>query len=65
VELRRFPDEVLDHLQALSHEMLEELAAGDATVRKVYDSYRAFQDKAAKWQAVSELAYLQTRGGSE
>jgi TRAP-type mannitol/chloroaromatic compound transport system substrate-binding protein len=42
--------------------MLEELAAGDATVRKVYDSYRAFQDKAAKWQAVSELAYLQTRG---
>jgi TRAP-type mannitol/chloroaromatic compound transport system substrate-binding protein len=62
VELRRFPDEVLDHLQVLSHEMLEELAAGDATVRKVYDSYRTFQDKAAKWQAVSELAYLQTRG---
>lgn len=61
VEVRRFPDAVLKRLEELSRDVLEELAARDETVRRVYTSYKAFLEEAAKWQAVSELAYLQTR----
>ena len=61
VELRRFPDTVLDHLRALSREALEEKAAGDETFGRIYNSYRKFLSQVAGWHEISEQAYLATR----
>lgn len=61
IQVVPFPDEVLDALRKTSDQVLEELVAGDAFARRVYDSYRAFRDKVAPYTAISDLAYLQVR----
>jgi TRAP-type mannitol/chloroaromatic compound transport system substrate-binding protein len=61
VEIRAFPVQVLARLKALTREVVEELAAADPVVRKVWDSYSAFQAEASAWQSISEYAYLATR----
>ena len=53
VELRRFPDDVLDALEALSIEVLDELAAQDATVARIYESYQRFRTEIAPWLEIS------------
>jgi len=62
VELRRFPEEVLQALRRLSVEVVAELAEKDAFSRRVYTSYRAFYAASVGWSDVSELAYLRARG---
>lgn len=61
VELRVFPDDVLAELKTLTYRVIDELAAGDATVAKVWDSYRAFMQQSAPWQRLAEQSYLETR----
>lgn len=53
VELRRFPDDVLEALQRYSLEVLDELAAADPMVARVYASYRSFSENIAPWLAIS------------
>ena len=54
VQLRRFPDDVLDELRRYSLEVVEELAAQDPMSGKVYASYRAFADEVGAWLRISE-----------
>ncbi|HSG66910.1 MAG TPA: TRAP transporter substrate-binding protein [Gammaproteobacteria bacterium] len=61
VELRRFPDDVLATLRRLSGEVMTELAAGDATIARVYESYTAFADEIAPWMLVSRRAHVGSR----
>jgi TRAP-type mannitol/chloroaromatic compound transport system substrate-binding protein len=61
VELREFPDDVLKRLKELSIEAIDELAAGDDLVRKVWDSQRKFGETASRWSDVSERAYFRAR----
>lgn len=61
VELRRFPDEVLIRLKALSEEVVAEIAGQDSLGQRVFESYRHFQHSAQAWHDISELAYLQAR----
>ena len=61
VDLRRFPDEVLDKLRALSDEVVGEVAEKDPLSKKVYDSFVQFRDQAKAWHAISEQAYLNAR----
>jgi TRAP-type mannitol/chloroaromatic compound transport system substrate-binding protein len=61
VEILNFPEPVLENLKALTHEVVEALAASDPRVARVWDSYRAFLEESATWQRVSEQAYLATR----
>lgn len=61
VQLHQFPDDVLAALRKASAEVLEELVAGDAFARKVYDSYRRFAKDVAASTRLGELAYLQAR----
>lgn len=61
VQLRRFPQSVLNQLATLSNQALEELAAGDAQFREVYESFRTFRDNAIEWHGVSELPYMEAR----
>lgn len=61
VELRRFPDEVLAHLRVLSEELLEEMAARDEWVARIYGSYREFQARSRELQKITNQAYLNAR----
>ncbi|TDJ30709.1 MAG: TRAP transporter substrate-binding protein [Gammaproteobacteria bacterium] len=53
VELRRFPDDVLEALQRYSLEILDELAASDPMAARVYASYRSFSAKIDPWLRIS------------
>jgi len=61
IELRPFPDDVLVELKALTFEIIEEMAAEDERVAKVWASYRNFMERSRSWQEISEQAYLSTR----
>lgn len=61
VELRRFPDDVLAALRGYSAEVMQELAASDPTIARVYESYTAFAESIAPWMAVSRGAHIQAR----
>ena len=62
VELRRFPADVLDRLRELSREVIEELAAADPLVARVWQSQQAFLRQVRAWHDVSEAAYYLARG---
>ena len=62
VDLRRYPDDVLKRLKALSDEVVAEVGAKDKVSKKVYESFKNFRDQATKWHNVSERAYLDARG---
>jgi TRAP-type mannitol/chloroaromatic compound transport system substrate-binding protein len=61
VQILKFPDSVLTGLKALTLEVVEELAAEDEIVARVWASYRAFMENSRSWQEISEQAYLATR----
>jgi len=63
VDLRRFPEEVLQKLRALSDEVVAEVADKDPMSKKVYESYKLFRDQVMAWHEVSEKAYLDARAG--
>ncbi len=53
VELRRFPDDVLEALQRHSVDVMDELAAENPMVARVYASYRSFSEKIDPWLEIS------------
>ncbi len=55
VQIRRFPDEVLDVLRETSRTVLEEEAAKDPYFREAYDSIRAFSAKVNRWHEIQEF----------
>jgi len=61
VDLRKYPDDVLRRLRALSAEVVAEIAQKDAFSQRVYASYEKFQAQAKEWSDVSELTYLLAR----
>ena len=63
VDVRLFPDEVLERLRVLSEEVVAEIAGKDALSAKVFESYRAFQKQVVAWHDISERAYLNIRAG--
>ena len=63
VELKRFPEGVLRALRTHASAAMEALASADATVARVYSSYRSFADSMAVWHEISEGYYTRMRGG--
>jgi len=63
VELRRFPDEVLNQLSAISEEFMLELAGETELMGRIYASYRGFTDIVRPWTAISDQALLNLRPG--
>lgn len=61
VEVRAYPDDVLQKLKGLSVEVLEELAAKDPMSKKVYESFKAYRDNVVEYHKISEQAYLNAR----
>ena len=61
VELRRFPDEVLDHLREISTEMMRELAAESELMGRIYDSFQSYIEIVRPWTAISDKVLLNLR----
>jgi TRAP-type mannitol/chloroaromatic compound transport system substrate-binding protein len=61
VDVRAYPDDVLQKLKGLSYEVLEELAAKDPMSKKVYESFKAYRDDVVEYHKISEQAYLNAR----
>jgi TRAP-type mannitol/chloroaromatic compound transport system substrate-binding protein len=55
VTIHEWPPEFIDAFRTAWEEVAEEQAAKDANFKRVYDSYRAFRKKYAKWR---EIGYL-------
>lgn len=60
VDMRQFPQEVIDRLRRYTQEVIAELAEASPFARRVYDSYREFQRKANRWSALSERVYFES-----
>ena len=61
VELRRFPDDVLAALKRHSAEVMEEIAASDPLIQRIYASYTAFAEDIATWMTASRRAHIEAR----
>ena len=61
VELRIYPEDVLQQLRKASHEVVAELAKTDDFSAKVYASYQKFLIDSIAFAAVSDLAYQNAR----
>ncbi|WP_022729091.1 TRAP transporter substrate-binding protein [Fodinicurvata sediminis] len=55
VEVKRFPDEVLDALREASREVLEEEAENDPYFKEAYESLQAYMETAGRWQELQTL----------
>ncbi|NOX09311.1 MAG: TRAP transporter substrate-binding protein [Gammaproteobacteria bacterium] len=62
VDLRKFPDDVLNRLRQISDEVVADVANNDPLSKEVYDSFRKFRKQVMAWHDVSERAYLNARG---
>lgn len=61
VDVRPFPEAVMQKLKQISREVVNDLAASDALAREVHDSYFAFFERVRAWHEVSEHAYFRMR----
>lgn len=55
VEVRRFPDDVLDKLRSTSEEVLQEEAAKDPYFKEAYESLSNYVEKAGRYEALQTL----------
>jgi len=62
VQLRAFPQAVLDLLEAITREVVAEISEGDELAKRIEDSYYAFLEVSREAQRVTEQAYLNARG---
>jgi TRAP-type mannitol/chloroaromatic compound transport system substrate-binding protein len=55
VEIRRFPDEVLEAMREASVEVMEEEAARDEIFREAYESLTAYIERVSRWTELQAL----------
>ena len=61
VQVKRFSEQILRGLRALSEEVLADLTSQDALSREVYASLMTFRKDAIRWSRLSEQTYLAAR----
>ncbi len=64
VQLRAFPDDVMERLQTLTWEFLEEQAAGDEFYGRVLDSYRDYYESVTPYSRITEQYLMGLRQGA-
>jgi len=57
VQLRKFPEDVLEALRKYSKEVYEEESAKNPKFKKVYESFLAFQKRITPWAKISEKSF--------
>ena len=58
VDIRSYPEEVLDELYEISKKVVKELSSSSDFAREVYKSYTSFQEKTRNWNKISIKPYL-------
>ncbi len=61
VQLKKLPQDVLDKFEALSHDVVKELADTSEFAQRVYDSYSNYKAQVYKWHKVSEQSFYDLR----
>jgi TRAP-type mannitol/chloroaromatic compound transport system substrate-binding protein len=61
VEIQPFPTDVLRELRRYTEEVLAEMVVENPDVAKIYESFSGYRQRAARWSAISEQAFLKTR----
>ena len=61
VQLRPLPKDVLEQLRAAAQEVVAEAAGEDELSQRIYASYMAFAERARRYTALTEQAYLDMR----
>jgi len=61
VQLRRFPDDVLQTLDGISTEIVEEMAANDPMIARIYDSFKHYVSVVRPWTDISDRPLLDIR----
>ena len=61
VELRPFPDDVLNELKGASLEVLEEQAAADEMSGKVWTSMKAYMEQVRPWTEIGSQYFVNRR----
>ena len=61
VQLRRFPDEVMNRLDEISTELLEEMATENDLMGRIYTSFKAYMEIVRPWTTISDQAILNMR----
>lgn len=59
VDIRPFPNDVIDELRRQTEQVITEMTEQDEFTKRVYQSYRSFQQKANKWANLSERVYYE------
>lgn len=57
VDVRPFPDEVLDKLKELTKEVLDEFTAENADAKRIYDAYVNYKNRMQGWASISEKIF--------
>lgn len=61
VDVRPFPDEVMQRLKTISRQVMTDLAATSPLAREIHDSYTRFFEKVRAWHEISEHAWYRMR----
>ena len=61
IEIRRFPDDVLELLESITREIVDEMIAADPLTARIAASYYGFLEQSAENQRISDQAYLNAR----
>ncbi|MDJ0755806.1 MAG: TRAP transporter substrate-binding protein DctP [Ardenticatenaceae bacterium] len=64
VELRAFPDEVLQASEEAAFSLFDDIAQEDADYKSIYDEWKRFRDGIQGWHGLNETSYLNYVGGS-
>ncbi|WAJ71134.1 TRAP transporter substrate-binding protein [Catenovulum adriaticum] len=65
VQVKQFPQDVIKGLKQASQEVIADLVATDPQTAKIYQSYKSFLTRSAKYHELTELNYYQNRQGVE
>jgi len=57
INIKPFPEPVIDQLRVYTREVIEELTAEDAFTRKTYESYESFRKKVANYSLITEQKF--------
>jgi TRAP-type mannitol/chloroaromatic compound transport system substrate-binding protein len=65
VDMRPLPTDVMEGLRQASMEVMQEQSAADPAFKKVYESYKNFQDGVSQYHQISEEEYYKNRRGTQ
>ncbi|MAA75115.1 MAG: ABC transporter substrate-binding protein [Salinisphaeraceae bacterium] len=65
VQVKAFPDEVINALAAATGRVLARITGEDEMAAKIYDSYRGYREQVSQSTAILEHAYLNARATAD